>query len=411
MAPLRLLHVLKPFVSFLPGVSAPDRKIGSQEKMIYSGGALILYLIASHLPLYGVTSTDTSDPLYWSRTVLGSSRATLMELGVSPLITSAVVLQLLAAANLIVVDYSVKEERALFSSVQKFFALVIAFIQASILLLSGVYGEPTAIGASGCAAFIGQLVLATLAVVLLDELMQKDVRAYLWKAMSPMVIVTGKGLLLPYNLPNLFGLLATAAVFAAIAYLHVVRYEVRVTSNRMRGQGGNYPIKLLYTGAMPLLMQAALTSNVYFVSQVLYRRFGGNLLVQLLGVWTSYNGSRQEFASGGLVYYVSPPHNLSSALSDPLRLIVYTYFTLYVCSYLSRAWVEISGNAPRHLAKIIMPVATLGGLVVGAVSVAADCLGTIGTGSGVIVAVAIIFQYIEIFAKEQQESPFLADLF
>ena len=49
--------------------------------------------------------------------------------------------------------------------------------------------------------------------------------------------------------------------------------------------GQSYPIKLFYTSNMPIILQSALVSNLYFISQLLFRRYGGNILVQLLGRW------------------------------------------------------------------------------------------------------------------------------
>jgi preprotein translocase subunit SecY len=42
-----------------------------------------------------------------------------MELGITPIVTSGMIMQLLAGANLIEIDFSLKEDRALFSGAQK----------------------------------------------------------------------------------------------------------------------------------------------------------------------------------------------------------------------------------------------------------------------------------------------------
>ena len=42
-----------------------------------------------------------------------------MELGITPIVTSGMIMQLLAGANLIEVDFSLKEDRALFGGAQK----------------------------------------------------------------------------------------------------------------------------------------------------------------------------------------------------------------------------------------------------------------------------------------------------
>lgn len=80
---------------------------------------LLIFLVCSQVPLYGIMSSDSSDPLYWMRVILASNRGTLMELGISPIVTSGMIMQLLAGANLIDVDFSLKEDRALFSGAQK----------------------------------------------------------------------------------------------------------------------------------------------------------------------------------------------------------------------------------------------------------------------------------------------------
>ena len=64
-------------------------------------------------------STESSDPFYWLRVILASNRGTLMELGISPIVTSGLVMQLLAGAKIIEVDQGLKEDRALFNGAQK----------------------------------------------------------------------------------------------------------------------------------------------------------------------------------------------------------------------------------------------------------------------------------------------------
>ena len=80
---------------------------------------LLIFLVCSQVPLYGIVSSDSSDPLYWTRVILASNRGTLMELGITPIVTSGMIMQLLAGANLIEVDFGLKEDRALFGSAQK----------------------------------------------------------------------------------------------------------------------------------------------------------------------------------------------------------------------------------------------------------------------------------------------------
>lgn len=64
-------------------------------------------------------SSESSDPFYWMRVILASNRGTLMELGITPIITSGTIMQLLAGTNIITVDQNVKEDRVLFNGAQK----------------------------------------------------------------------------------------------------------------------------------------------------------------------------------------------------------------------------------------------------------------------------------------------------
>ena len=63
--------------------------------------------------------TSSTDPFYWLRVILASNRGTLMELGISPIVTAGMVMQLLAGAKIIEVNQNLKEDKALFSGAQK----------------------------------------------------------------------------------------------------------------------------------------------------------------------------------------------------------------------------------------------------------------------------------------------------
>ncbi|KAL1925218.1 uncharacterized protein VTP21DRAFT_101 [Calcarisporiella thermophila] len=461
---LRVLHLMRPFMFLLPEIAAPDRKVPFQQKILWTAATLLIFLVCSQVPLYGIMSSDSSDPLLWLRVILASNRGTLMELGISPIVTSGMIMQLLAGANIIEVDYSLKEDRALFSGAQKFFALLIAFGQATVSVLSGLYGSPSEIGAGVCLLLILQLVAAGLIVILLDELLQKGYglgsgislfiatnvcETIVWKAFSPSTFNTGRGpefegalvnlfhLLFTRrdkiralkdafyrpHLPNVMNLFATVVVFGLVIYLQGFRVELPVKSNRLRGQRGSYPIKLFYTSNMPIMLQSALTSNVFLISQMLYNRFPKNLLIRLLGVWTPMEGSSQLYASGGLVYYLAAPHSLKAAIFDPIHTLVYIIFMITACALFSKAWIEVSGSSPRDVAKqlkdqqmvivgyrdtsmykelkrVIPVAAAFGGACIGVLSVTADLFGAIGSGTGILLAVTIIFQYFEIIVKE-----------
>ncbi|KAG2204811.1 SecY subunit of pre protein translocase [Mucor mucedo] len=464
---LRVLHILKPFMAALPEIESPSSKVPFNEKLLYTVVALFAYLVMSQLPLYGIISSESSDPLYWMRVVLASNRGTLMELGVLPILTSGMIMQILAVANVIHVDYSLKEDRALFCGAQKLFAIVIAVAQAILLVFTGLYGNPTEIGTVGCGLLVLQLVFSSTVTLLLDELLQKGyglgsginvfvaanvAQTIFWKSLSFSKIATFRGTeyegalnsfvslvtsrsdkaralkdaFYRDDLTNVMNVFATLLTFGLVIYLQGFRFELPVKSNRLRGQRGSYPIKLFYTSSMPVMLQSALFANIFLISQTLYTYFGNNILIRILGVWEPLAESNQLVATGGVVYYLSAPHSLSEAIFDPIHTIIYGAITVIICAYLSNVWVNVSGSSPRDVAKTlkdqqlaiagfrdasmvkelkrVIPVAAaFGGALLAAVALVGDIFGAIGSGAGILMTVMIVFQYFEMFVKEQMD--------
>jgi len=463
---VKFLHLIRPFMVFIPEIQNPERKIQFREKILWTAVTLVIFLVCCQIPLFGIMSSDSADPMYWMRVIMASNRGTLMELGISPIVTSGMIMQLLAGTKIIDVDQGLKEDRALFNGAQKLFGMLITGAQAVVYVTTGMYGDASDLGAGICLLIILQLFCAGLIVLLLDELLQKGYglgsgislfiatnicETIVWKALSPATINTGNGTEFEgaiialfhqlatrsdkiralqrvwsgrTDLPNLSNLFATVLVFAVVIFFQGFRVDLPIKSSRVRGQVSTYPIKLFYTSNIPIILQSALVSNLYFISQMLHRRFAGNFIVSLFGVWdenTSYGGSTPI---GGMCYYMSPPHSFTHATEDPIHTIVYIVFMLGSCAMFSKMWIEVSGTSARDVAKqlkdqqmimrgfretstspvlnrYIPTAAATGGLCIGALSVVADMLGAIGSGTGILLAVTIIYQYFEIFVKEQ----------
>merc|ERR1712232_1367349 len=467
MTKFRLLNLVKPCMCILPEVSTPDRKTPFREKVLWTAISLFVFLVCCQIPLYGIQTNKSSDPFYWMRVILASNRGTLMELGISPVVTWGMVMQLLAGSKLIDVDQSLKEDRVLFSGAQKLFGMIITLGEAVAYVLSGMYGEIADLGAGNAILIIIQLFIAGIIVIILDELLQKGYglgsgislfiatnicENIVWKAFSPTTMNTGKGtefegaiialfhLLFTKsdkigalkeafyrpNAPNITSLFATVLVFFVVIYFQGFRVDLAVKNQKMRGQMSSYPIKLFYTSNTPIILQTALVSNLYFFSQLLYRRFKSNMLVNMLGQWQEVEFSGQSIPVGGLAYYISPPHSFTDIWDDPIHAIFYVLFILISCALFSRTWVDVSGSSARDVAKqlrdqnMMMPgyrdsdlpkvlnryiptAAAFGGACIGALTIVADFLGAIGSGTGILLAVTIIYQYFEIVYKEKEQ--------
>ncbi|KAI3470682.1 hypothetical protein Pfo_027345 [Paulownia fortunei] len=451
----RVLHLVRPFLSFLSEVQTADRKVPFREKVIYTVISLFIFLVCSQLPFYGIHSTTGADPFYWMRVILASNRGTVMELGITPIVTSGLVMQLLTGSKIIEVDNNVREDQALLNGAQKLLGILIAVGEAVAYVLSGMYGSASQLGVGNAILIILQLCFAGIIVICLDELLQKGYglgsgislfiatnicESIIWKAFSPTTINSGRGaefegavialfhLLITqrtrFTLPNVTNLLATVLIFLIVIYFQGFRVVLPVRSKNARGQQGSYPIKLFYTSNMPTILQSALVSNLYFISQLLYRRYGGNFLVNLLGTWKASEYSSQSIPVGGLAYYITAPSSLSDILAHPFHGLFYVVFMLSACALLSKTWIEVSGSSAKDVAKqlkeqqMVMPghresnlqkelnryiptSGAFGGMCIGALTVLADLMGAIGSGTGILLAVTIIYQYFETFEKEK----------
>jgi len=466
---MRFLKLVQPVMCVLPEVAAPpaDRTVPFNQRIMWTIITLCIFLVCCQIPLYGIATTGSADPFYWMRVILASNRGTLMELGISPIVTSGLICQLLAGSKIISVDQSLKEDRALFQGAQKLFGIIITLGEAVAYVMSGMYGEVRDLGPGNAFLIILQLCCAGIIVIILDELLQKGYglgsgislfiatnicENIVWKAFSPTTINTGRGtefegaiialfhLLITrtdkvralkeafyrQNLPNCTNLLATVFVFLVVIYFQGFRVDLPVKYSKYRGQQGSYPIKLFYTSNIPIILQTALVSNLYFFSQLLYKRYSSNILVQLLGRWQEEQGAMGSTSRpvGGLAYYVSPPVSLADIAYDPIHAIFYLSFILTACALFSKTWIEVSGSSPKDVAKQLrdqdmiikgfrnksvitvlnryIPIAAaFGGMCIGALTVVADFMGAIGSGTGILLAVTIIFQYFEMFVKEQ----------
>lgn len=469
---MRFLDFFKPLAPYVPEIAAPQKRLTFKDRLLWTSITLIVFLVCCQIPLYGIRLSKHNDPLHFLRVMLASNRGTLMELGISPIVTSSLLMQLMIGMKQISVDLEKKEDQKLYMAVQKILGLFITLLEAVLYVSSGMYGEVSSLGLANCTILVLQLFFAGVICLLLDEMLNQGYgigsgislfiatnicENILWKAFSPTTINLGTGpqfegaviasfhLLITRqdkmsalkeafyrtNLPNITNLLATIIVFLVVIYIQGFKVDLPVTSGK-GSPARTYPIKLFYNSNIPVILQTALVSNLYFFSRLLHKRYSSNFFVRLFGEWRAAPGGGRMIPVSGLAYYVSPPENLSEVVSDPLHSLFYVVFILGSCAIFSVTWLQVSGSAPEDVARkmkkqgliikgfksnSVLPVlkryipiaAAFGGVCIGALSMFADFMGAIGSGTGILLAVTIIFQYFEVWAMEQErESGLLA---
>jgi protein transport protein SEC61 subunit alpha len=486
------LRALSPFVRVMPEVKAPDREVSFREKIVWTAGILIIFLIMSHMPLYGVDRTVGTDYLWAMRVILASTRGTLMELGIGPIVTAGLVMQLLSGSKIINVDFGDPEDRALFTGGQKVIALFMTGFQAIAYILGNAYGE---LSPTNAILVFAQLFMAGIIVILMDELVQKGwglgsgVSLFIMTNVAGQVIfnmldftqtegvgpagyigadptnptATGlpKGIVsaMISNLmrafgigttdgppvdvawflirdtysPSLFTLAITFVIFGAVIWLESVRVEIPLQYAKYRGMKARYPIKLLYTSNIPVILAQALYANILFFGQMIWSAANSdnsNPFLSWIGTFVRDDASGRMIATSGLAKYITPPQGIFSLLQEGaegwIHVLVYASLMILLCWGFSKVWVDISGIAPRDvsrqllgsgymvpgfrtsekvmerlLERYIPVVAGLGGFLIGVLAAAADVFGALASGTGILLMVSIIKQYYEQIAKEQ----------
>jgi preprotein translocase SecY subunit len=387
----RFLSLFKPVARGIPEIKPPERRVRFNEKIFWTALVLIIYLVMSEVPLYGISAEPLGE-LAALRIIFASSRGSLMELGIGPIVTAGLILQLLVGSAMIDCDMSKPEDRGLFTTASKVFSIVLTGIQASAYIIGGMYGS--LLGSTALIIFL-QLVAAGIIVLLLDELLQKGwgfgsgISLFIMAGVAQHIflqcfqvtppvddygssgvfvalvqtLTTGKsvtGLLLRGNYPSITGFIATIAAFLVIIYMEGVRLELPLSYAGYRGFRSRYPIKLLYVSNLPVIFASALFANVYFFSQLLWSMNGrptpeGNPWLALLGQFSpTYNseGTLTGYSpSGGLVYYVTSPRSLVNVVEDPLRAFGYLGILVVFCIVFSLTWLEVGGLGPSTVAK------------------------------------------------------------
>ncbi len=465
-SPIR--SIIKKISAYIPQVEKPKKKITLTEKFVWSGIALFAYLIMGQIPLYGVTSDPKFDFLAFARVIFAAQQGTLLELGIGPIVTAGLLMQLLKGSDLLKLNFKNPDDRSLFTSATKIVTIIVIIAEGSLYGTS-VYGHLLA-SPSLIPILIGQLVGASLIVMLLDELVQKGwglgsgislfimagvAQGILWSIFSPMPAQDGPVGILPFvidsaahghiqdvlfrsgQLPSVFGLIVTSLVLLVLVYVQGIHIDIPIVSTKYRGFTAVYPIKLLYTSNIPVILSSALLANAVFMGQMLWANYNPQNSNPVFNYIAQYDPGRPQTPTGGLLYYVTSPRSLDAAAQDPVRAVVYVVFLTTIVTIFGRLWVELGGLSAKSAAKNLLDadvqvpgfrrsegsvevllnkyipsVTIVGGIIIGLLASASDVLNVFGSGIGILLMVDILVNYYNLLIKEQVDThmPKLASL-
>jgi preprotein translocase subunit SecY len=356
------LYALRRFVDVYPTITKPERHVRFNEKMWTTTFVLIIYFAMTNVMLYGL-SGEALDLFSGFRSIMAGASGTIMHLGIGPIVTGSIIMQLFAGAKIIRLDLSNSDDKAMYQGVQKLLVLIMIPIESIPQTYGFLDPQEFLIDSYGIGwanfVIVAQLFAGSYLVFLLDELVSKwgigsgmslfiaagVAQSTFVGTLSPLPVTKGLGYSLSNppsgTLPMIFymfreatnyemissngfetillthvnplaALFSSVVVFLVVAYAESSKLELPLTHGKVRGHRGKYPIRLVYASNIPVILMAALLANINMFTLLFWShptlsqtpllgRNGAGSLSKYIGTYEQ----GQTTASGGFAWYAS----------------------------------------------------------------------------------------------------------
>ncbi len=446
------MSAFKSLISFLPEVSAPvQKKVSFNEKLKWTFAVLVIFFVMGLVPLFGL-GVNGLQQLQSLSVLFGAEFGSITTLGIGPIVTASIILQLLVGSKIIDIDTKTDEGKALFQGIQKLTSIFFVLLEAAMYVLLGSLQPQPGVHPG---VLIFQLALGGFLILLMDEVVSKwgfgsGISLFIAAGVSKEIFVR---LLSPFTAAGRLGfpfgseisvgklwefmygitagdfttvLLAFLAIFFTIVvflvavYVQSMRVEIPLSFGMVRGHGIRWPLSFVYTSNIPVILAFSLLSIVTLV---------GNLLQNwghpILGTFT--NGQ----PASGFIMWITPRNLVGDIVQGsfvPVHLAqAVTYVLVMVAGSIlfSFFWVQTSGMDSKSQAKqiissglqipgfrkderiieslldrYIIPLTIIGGATVGLIAAVADLLGTLTRGTALLLTVMIIYKLYEDIARQ-----------
>jgi len=397
---------LAPLLNRLPAVKRPEGHVHFKKKLGWTLGILVLYFVLANIPLFGLDK-NSIDLFELYRAFFAGASGSLMVLGIGPIVTASIVLQLLVGANVIKMDLTNPHQQAIFQGLQKLMVFVMIILEALPQILGGFMKADAALaGTLGVdVSFITlllfiQVCVGGILILYMDEIVSKwgigsGVGMFIIAGVSQQIVQgifnwktdnTGapigiipkwvwmagpnSGIDLNYIMTSplqflvhagILALISTVIIYLMVVYVESTRIEIPLAHAAVRGARGRFPVKLIYASVLPMILVRALQANIQMVGQILSSRG-----VEFLGVY------KQGTPVGGLMYYLSPingpsdwipslvgPRFTSLGVAEPAiwQIILHVFsdaFMLIIGGIIfALFWIETTGMGAKNVAEKI----------------------------------------------------------
>lgn len=450
-------------ITKLPEVAGPTQKrLAFKEKLKWTLIILGLFFVLGMIPLFGL---DPAHQFQFEQLgiILGAKFGTIISLGIGPIVTASIVLQLLNGSGLWKFDLSSSEGKRRFQGTQKLMTIFFALFESFIYVFMGGL-KPVGDAMTNPVFFqmqillVFQLFLGAMLIVFMDEVVSKwgfgsgvslfiaaGVSQSLFvRLLSPLAVGEAGGIALGasapvgaipsifYALPRgqtstvilaLAGILSTVVVFLISIYAQSMKVEIPLSFGRIRGHGIRWPLSFIYTNVIPVILIAALMANLQLWARLL-QNWGLPLLGTFDGI-TPVSGLVTWLDAPDLVRMIITSNTIFIGARPYLQAAGYTLIMIAGAVLFSWFWVKTSGMDAKSQAKQMMdsglqipgfrkdprvmerllnryiaPLTVMGAIAVGFLASLADVSGALSRGTGILLAVMIIYKLYEDIAKQ-----------
>ncbi|MCX8184265.1 MAG: preprotein translocase subunit SecY [Sulfolobales archaeon] len=445
----------------VPSTPKPARRPDLKYRLLFTLVAVMLYYSMTSVTVYPVSTAAAGPQLPpLMQVVFAATTGTLAQLGIGPIVTAGLIIQVLVGGKLIELDLTNPDDRKLFTQAEKGLALVIAAVEAAGFALTYRMNLFVTISIA-LQFFLGALIL-----IMLDEAIQKGygigsgislfilagvAKTIVWDIFAPVTVpvhsldgsvrnyrygvipyVVGElmrgevdfnRLLYGYVpgqlasgevaiLPSLTGMIATFMFLVIVIYLQGMKINIPVTIQRAPGIRGKVPLNFLYVSNIPVLLVGIVISDILLVR---------NMVEAYIPQATWFKD-----VLDGVLAYLTPPRGLLGVIYDPIRSIVYAAVLVGLAVLFGLMWVEVGGLSPANqaenliksgisipgmranpkaleliLAKYVYPLAILSSIIVASLAIVADVFSVYGGGIGLLLAAGILQQLYTALTYEQ----------
>ncbi len=359
------LYALKPIIERWPAVSKPEGHVNFRTKIFWTILCLVIYFILTNVMIFGLKG-DVIDLFEQYRFIMAGASGSIMHLGIGPIVTASIILQLFVGAKIINLDLTKKEDKAIYQGTQKILVIVMIIVEAVPQIFG--YLQPS----GGMVGMVGpemanliivlQLIMGALLVFFMDELISKwgigsGISLFIAAGVSqaiftglfnwlpvqsgvislsnpPAGVIPGTyymatsmslGDMMSWGYQTMFigapsigyqnaiiPLIGTIVIFFIVVYAESSRIELPLAHGKVRGARGRYPIRLIYASNIPVILMAALLANINMFAMLLY-----NSKLPLLGHqwWLGkYDMAISTQPLAGGAWYLSSPGGINNWL-------------------------------------------------------------------------------------------------